>query len=67
MRGHRLDDRRPEDDAFGRGTGKFLLVPVAPALLRGGLIMRRRLEDAGVAVATYPVRVVDGVARIGHS
>ncbi|MFC5142281.1 nitrite reductase small subunit NirD [Actinomycetospora rhizophila] len=27
----------------------------------------RCLEDAGVAVATYPVRVVDGVVQIGHS
>jgi len=27
----------------------------------------RCLEDADVAVATYPVRVVDGVVQIGHS
>lgn len=26
----------------------------------------RCLEDDGVAVATYPVRVVDGVVQIGH-
>jgi nitrite reductase (NADH) small subunit len=27
----------------------------------------RCLEDADVAVATYPVRVVDGVIQVGHA
>ena len=77
LRGRRVDDRRPERGGLRRCAPSPRTVVVGGHRVVGHRLVEglrrlvapdggRCLRDDGVAVATYPVRMVQGVVEVGH-